>query len=89
MVDIELNAAGIASFNAFLTKYAPQYNKQAAALEMIDIITDRYLNGESMSYEVRGSHTVTGRPEIFSLSESEITVTEVEDDDAASEDDDA
>lgn len=80
MIDIQLTPAGIESFNAFLAEYAPQYDKQAAAYEMLDIVTDRYLTGETMSYEIRAAHTSTGRPEIFHLSPSQIIVTDVEED---------
>jgi len=80
MIDLQLSPAGVASFNAFLEEYAPQYDKQAATFEMLDIITDRYMNGESMSYEVRASHTATKRPEIFYLSDVDVIVTEVEED---------
>lgn len=80
MIDLKLSPAGVASFNAFLNQYAPQYDKRAASLEMIDIIAERYMNGESMSWEVRASHTTTKRPEIFYLSDSDVIVTEVEED---------
>ncbi|MDI1294824.1 MAG: hypothetical protein PSY12_02915 [bacterium] len=80
MIDLQLSPAGVASFNAFLDQYAPQYDKQAAALEMIDTVTDRYMDGETMSWEVRASHTTTKRPEIFYLSDNDVIITEVEED---------
>jgi hypothetical protein len=72
MIDLRLKPAAAQRFNDFLDRFAPQYDKQAAALEMIEAMAESYMKDESLGWEVRALHTTTGRPEIFTLSCDEV-----------------
>lgn len=81
MIDLKLKPAAVESFNAFLDRYAPQYDKQVAALAMIDAMAERHMMGESLGWEVRALHTTTGRPEIFTLADDDVEVIDLGDGD--------
>lgn len=77
ITNIELTDDGTAAFNAWLDATAkPGTRREAVAFELLDVLADRVASGESLVYELRGQHTISGQPETLTLSAADITVTE-------------
>jgi len=69
-------------FNGWFADVAkPGTDLQAVLFEMLSILTERAVMGESLSYELHRQHTISGRPEIITIGPEDVETTEVDDDD--------
>ena len=69
-------------FNGWFADVAkPGTDLQAVLFEMLSILTERAVMGESLSYELHRQHTISGRPEIITIGPEDVEATEVDDDD--------
>lgn len=77
ITNVELNDSGAAKFNAFFSAHAkPGTNMQSVCFDLLDKLLDRKAMGESLHYELHRQHTTSGNPEILSLDDSDVDVTE-------------
>lgn len=79
---IDLTESGVKKFNGWFADVAkPGTDLQAVLFEMLSILTERAVMGESLSYELHRQHTISGRPEIITIGPEDVETTEVDDDD--------
>ena len=77
ITNIELTPSGAAKFNSFFADYARAgISMQAVMFEVLDILQERAIMGESLTYELGRQYTVSGNPELLMLTAADVTVTE-------------
>lgn len=75
--NIELTEAGAAKFNRFFARHAKKsVSMQAVMFEVLDVIQERVDSDEALEYELGRQYTISGNPELFTLSQDDIIVTE-------------
>lgn len=80
ITNIELTQSGATKFNQFFADNAKSgVSMQAVMFELLDVIQERATMDETLVYELGSEYTLSGRPELLTLSKDDISVTEEDD----------
>lgn len=81
ITNIELTQSGVDKFNTFFAANAKDGTSvQAVMFEMLDVLQERAIMDESLSYELARQYTISGNPALLTLADADVTVTEEDDD---------
>lgn len=81
ITNIELTQSGTDKINDFFATYAKAgVNMQAVMLDVLDVLQERVSMDESLSYELGRQYTISGNPEVLTMAQADISVTEEDDD---------
>jgi len=76
VTNIELAPSGTDKLNAWMADVAkPDLNMKSVVLDVLSTLENRACTGESLTYELRRQHTLTGNTETITFAVSDVIVT--------------
>lgn len=82
IINFEINETGSEKLTQFILERGKEgLNLQACVLEALASFESDVSTGSAPTWELGGQFTQSGRPEVFSLTQGDCTVTEENDDD--------
>ena len=76
ITNVQLTDSGISKLNAFMAGAKPAVRHERIAIEVCDMAAERLETGEAMIYELGGQYTLSGRPELLTLTLADVEAEE-------------